>query len=347
MKGAPESWREIVDASPEGIVVCDATAPGHPVVYANNAFAHMCGYPAAALLGANLRMLQGTDRDQEARQRLREALERGESCRILLRNYRPDGTLFWNEMVIQPVKDAAGKLVQWVGYHRDASERLRSSERAPPGLPNWVREDRLTGLHSRDYLQELLRRDWQAAQRESHEIALTLFDIDDLGAYNETFDKAAGDACIRRVARVIVNSYRRRSDLVARWEGGMFAVVTQGDASSKASEYADVVVQRVRELLIHNPRASSTPRNGNDARGADQRAAQDLRPGSDLRLGEPKGNGRYVTLSAGVASLVPPRELALEALLNACSTALKRAKALGKNSVCAAEARDFKEVSAA
>lgn len=302
-----ESWRAVVDSAPEGIVICEAS-PELPVVYANAAFAQLCGYTLTALLGTNLRILQGGDREQEARQRMREAIERGQSCRVLLRNYRPDGTLFWNEVVLQPVRGTDGQLRHWIGYHRDAGERLKSTERPPAGLPGWMREDRLTGLHSRSYFEELLRRDWLLAQRESHEIGLLLFDIDDLGAYNDTFDRAAGDACIRRVARVISASYRRGSDLVGRWEGGTFSVLTQGDATEKAAQYAGVVAQRVRDLLIHNPRADA---------------------------------GRYVTLSAGVATLVPPRELPLEALLNACRTALKRAKAQGKNGIIAAGAADF------
>src|SRR6266705_2598397 len=197
-----EAWRSVVDGAPECIVVCDATVPDHPVIYANAAFAQMCGYPATALLGTNLRILQGTDKDQEARLRIKEALEKGEPARVLIRNYRPDGTT--------------------------------------AGLPPWLREDRLTGLHSRAYFEELLQRDWMLAQRDSHEIGLTLFDIDDLGAYNEKFDRSAGDACIRRVARVVGSAYRRRGDLVGRWEGGTFAVLTQGEAADKAAQYAQV-----------------------------------------------------------------------------------------------------------
>jgi diguanylate cyclase (GGDEF)-like protein/PAS domain S-box-containing protein len=303
-----EAWRSVVEGAPEGIVICDATVPDCPVIYANAAFSQMCGYPVAALLGTNLRILQVNDRDQESRQRMREAVDRGEPARVLIRNYRPDGSLFWNETVIQPVRDASGRLTHFIGYHRDASERLKNAERTTQGLPPWLREDRLTGLHSRAYFEELLQRDWLLAQRDSHEIGLTLFDIDDLGAYNETFDKAAGDACIRRIARVVGASYRRGGDLVGRWEGGTFAVLTQGEAAEKASHYAQVVAQRVRDLLMHHPHA---------------------------------GSGRYVTISAGVASLVPPRELPLEALLKACRASLKRAKSLGKNSISTAEATDF------
>lgn len=304
-----ERWREIVDAAPEGVVVCEGSAD-HRVVYANRAFAELCGRSPEALLGINLRALQNGDRDPEGCQRIREALELGRPCRALLRNYRPDGTPFWNEMLLQPIFDPSGGITEWIGYHRDAGERVRAPERAIGGLPAWMREDRLTALNSRAYFEEILRRDWQVAQRDSREIGLALFDIDDLAVYNDTFDKAAGDACIRRVARAISSSYRRGSDLVGRWDGGTFAVLVQGDAAGKSCEYAKLVVQRVRDLLIHHPRA---------------------------------GNGcRYVTLSAGVASLVPARDLPLDALLGACAAALKRAKAIGKNNLCAAEARDFK-----
>jgi diguanylate cyclase (GGDEF)-like protein len=135
-----------------------------------------------------------------------------------------------------------------------------------------------------------------------------LFDIDDLGPYNETFDRAAGDASIRRVGRIVAGSYRRGGDLIGRWEGGTLAVLMQGESAEKAGLYAKVVTQRVRDLLIHHPRCTAE---------------------------------RYVTLSAGVASLVPPRDLALEALSKACRAALQRAKAAGKNMVVTAEAADF------
>jgi diguanylate cyclase (GGDEF)-like protein/PAS domain S-box-containing protein len=305
---AADTWRTVIDGSPDGVVVCDATAADCPVVYVNAAFAQMCGYSSVALVGANMRILQGTDRQQESRLRMKEAIERGEQCRVLIRNYRPDGALFWNEVQLQPLRNGDSKVTHWIGYCKDAGGRMKSVDRAAPGLPAWQREDRLTGLHSRPYFEELLRRDWQLAQRDSHAIGLVLFDIDDLASYNDKFEKTGGDACIRRVARVISSSYRRGGDLVGHWEGGTFVVVIQGDAAELASEYARIVAQRVRDLLIHHPRG---------------------------------GVDKYVTISAGVASLVPPRELPLEALINACRTALQRSKKQGNNTICTAEAADF------
>jgi diguanylate cyclase (GGDEF)-like protein/PAS domain S-box-containing protein len=303
-----EGWRMVVDRAPEGIVVCDATRADHPVIYANASFALLTGHRVGSLLGTNLRALQGSDREQEARQRLRDALERGEPAQVLIRNYRPDGTLFWNEIRIEPLRDSSGRVTHFIGYCRESLERSKGNGKGVTGLPSWLREDRLTGLHSRAYFEELLQRDWLLAQRDCHEIALTLFDIDDLSTYNETFDKSAGDACIRRVARVIGASYRRGGDLVGRWEGGMIAALTQGDSAQKAPEYAHVVAQRVRDLLIHHPRA---------------------------------GAGKYLTISAGVAGLVPSRGMPLETLVKGCKAALRKAKSIGKNAIAMAEADDL------
>jgi diguanylate cyclase (GGDEF)-like protein len=212
-------------------------------------------------------------------------------------------------MFIQPLKDESSAITHWVSFHRDAGARLRQTgDRPAAGLPGWLREDRLTGLNSREYFDEFLQRDWAVAQREALEIGMVLLDIDALGAYNETFDKTAGDACIRRVSRVISGSYRRGGDLIGRWEGGTFVVLIQADSTVKAAEYARIVAQRVNDLLIHHPRGAKM---------------------------------RYVTLSGGVACIVPTRNMDVSALSNAARAALKRAKTR-HNTVELAQPGDYK-----
>ena len=76
-------WRSFIDSSPDGVAVCDAQANDCPVVYVNAAFAQLTGYATGSLIGTNLRSLQGEDRNQEARARMKESIERGESCRVL------------------------------------------------------------------------------------------------------------------------------------------------------------------------------------------------------------------------------------------------------------------------
>lgn len=301
--------RHVIDAAPEGVVICDAQREDHPVIYLNAAFERLTGYQAAELLGGNLRLLQGMDRDQEARKRMREAIASGETCRVLIRNYRKDGGLIWNEVLLQPLRDANGTLTHVVGYHRDASERLKSTERPLEGLPTWLREDRVTGLSSRSWFEELMLRDWAAARRDARALTLILLDIDGLGSYNDTFGRSAGDACIRRVGRTIATSFRRGADVVGRWEDGCIAVLSVQGEPASVTAYTTTVVQRVADLHIHHPRSATQ---------------------------------KYVTVSAGAASVVPQRdEPDCGYLVRAAEAALKRAKSSGRGQLQLAVGTDY------
>ena len=97
-----------IAASGNGIIIADATQPDTPVVYMNAALAEITGYRAAEVIGKNVRFFQGADRDQPEIIALRRAIREGREWSGTLRNYRKDGTLFYNEMYISPVRDEAG-----------------------------------------------------------------------------------------------------------------------------------------------------------------------------------------------------------------------------------------------
>ncbi len=254
----PEFALRVLDTAPEGIAICDATHTDCPVQYVNAAFEQMTGYAAAELIGTNLRFLQGTDRDQEGIRRLREAIAQGESCRVLLRNYRKSGELLWNELTIQPMRDAAGALTHFVAFYRDASGRLSLGDRSNEAVPAWLREDRVTGLASRAWFRDLLDRQWRIARRDETPLTLVLFDIDALATYNSTFGRPAGDACLRRIARSIARGFRRGSDLVGVWSEGCIGVLTvhrDGHGAQALIDHATATVQRIAEMRIHHPRS--------------------------------------------------------------------------------------------
>ncbi|MBD2048044.1 PAS domain-containing protein [Coleofasciculus sp. FACHB-64] len=111
-----------IAASSNGIVISDAQLPDTPVIYVNPAFESITGYSAAETLGKNCRFLQGPDTTQPALEELRLALREARECRVVLRNYRQDGSLFWNEFSIAPVRDALGCLTHYVGIQADITE---------------------------------------------------------------------------------------------------------------------------------------------------------------------------------------------------------------------------------
>ncbi|HKH58064.1 MAG TPA: SpoIIE family protein phosphatase [Rubrobacter sp.] len=117
-----------VAASSNGIVITDPKVPDNPIVYVNPAFEEISGYTAEEVRGRNCRFLQGDYREQPALDELREALTEGRECRVVLRNYRKDGTPFWNELYVSPVHDEDGRLTNFVGVQNDVTERRRIEE---------------------------------------------------------------------------------------------------------------------------------------------------------------------------------------------------------------------------
>jgi PAS domain S-box-containing protein len=117
-----------VAASSNGIVITNPKLPDDPIVYVNPAFERISGYPVDEVLGRNCRFLQGEDRDQPALEELRSALREERESRVVLRNYRKDGTQFWNELYVSPVHDEEGRLTNFVGVQNDITERRRIQE---------------------------------------------------------------------------------------------------------------------------------------------------------------------------------------------------------------------------
>ena len=117
-----------VAASSNGIVITDPRVPDNPIVYVNPAFEEISGYTADEVLGRNCRFLQADDREQPALYELREALTEARECRVVLRNYRKDGTPFWNELYVSPVHDEEGRLTNFVGFQNDITHRRKIEE---------------------------------------------------------------------------------------------------------------------------------------------------------------------------------------------------------------------------
>ncbi|MDP8935715.1 MAG: PAS domain S-box protein [Cyanobacteriota bacterium] len=117
-----------IAATSTGVTISDATHPEHPIIYCNPAFESMTGYRRQEILGKNCRFLQGSDTDPAAVEIIRQALQTESECKVILKNYRKDGTAFWNCFSISPVRDRMGKLTHFIGVQRDITERKQAEE---------------------------------------------------------------------------------------------------------------------------------------------------------------------------------------------------------------------------
>ncbi|HLO47599.1 MAG TPA: PAS domain S-box protein, partial [Kamptonema sp.] len=158
-----------IAASNNGIVIADATLPDYPIIYCNPAFEKMTGYSQVEIQGKNCSFLQGPDTDPVALAELRSALREQRSCQVVLKNYRKDGTYFWNQLAISPVRDDNDQLTHFIGVQSDisygieaqsalqqAKAQLQTILEAVPGIVSWISSD-LRYLGVNHHLAKLYR----------------------------------------------------------------------------------------------------------------------------------------------------------------------------------------------
>jgi PAS domain S-box-containing protein len=119
----------VVDASSDGIVVAEHEGEDNILIYANKAFEAMTGFASEDILYQDCRFLQGDDRQQAGLALIREAIAAHRPCRQVLRNYRKDGTPFWNELSITPVFNDVEKLMYYIGIQKDVTEQVQAQKK--------------------------------------------------------------------------------------------------------------------------------------------------------------------------------------------------------------------------
>jgi diguanylate cyclase (GGDEF)-like protein len=183
-----------------------------------------------------------------------------------------------------------------------ANRHLREANRQ---LERLSHRDGLTGIANRRRFDEALALEWARALRHGYSLALLLLDIDDFKSYNDNYGHLAGDDALRQVARALNEALGRAEDCVARYGGEEFAVLLPQSTLADAEPVAAHVAQAVTRLAL--PHAAS-------------RAAP------------------YLTVSIGVAALIPHAGLDALALVTRADGALYRAKTLGRNRIESAPA---------
>lgn len=113
--------RQALDLTGTGFILTDPRLEDDPIVYVNRSFLDMTGYEADEVLGRNCRFLQGPDTDPDRIDELRQAVRQRRPVAVELRNYRKDGSTFWNEVHVSPVRDERGEVVRFVGVQVDVS----------------------------------------------------------------------------------------------------------------------------------------------------------------------------------------------------------------------------------
>lgn len=232
-----------IAASKNGVTITDVRED-NKLVYVNPAFEQITGYSASEAIGTNCRFLLGSDREQSELYRLRSAIKAATACTVVLRNYRKDGSLFWNELQVSPVHNAQNQLTHYIGIQTDIGDRKAVEEQ----LIHQAYHDPLTGLANRSLLIERLQEaDQKTQQQPSYRFALLFLDLDRFKVVNDSLGHAVGDMLLI-VISLRLQSCLQLGDTLARIGGDHFVMLLEDiQDTSGAIAVAEKVNQQLQE----------------------------------------------------------------------------------------------------
>ncbi|QHJ00726.1 diguanylate cyclase [Xylophilus rhododendri] len=288
----------VYDTAPVALCTVDRLGV---VAMANQAMAQLLGRPAAELPGLRL-----SDVMPEAVHQLGEDFALADLDALpQLPSHEFEWKGRWFYATPHVLRDALGAVAGMSMAWMDITARKQAEQQLTEAnlrLEQYARQDYLTGLYNRRYLDERLEREIARARREAGMLSVCMVDVDHFKAYNDSRGHLAGDACLRAVAHTLAQHVTRPGDLVSRYGGEEFVVVLADTDEQGAQRVAERVRSAVEALALPHPDAPS---------------------------------GR-VTVSVGVVSCWPGNDAPdVDSLLRAADQALYEAKRGGRNRVAA------------
>lgn len=191
------------------------------LVWVNQGFLDLTGYGRHQLLGRNCRLLQGDDRDQAEIATVRDGIVRRRPTQVVLRNYRANGTLFWNELFLVPLEDTTGRVSHFLGFQYDVTAMVNATAALAEERDRWARlavSDPLTGLPNRAAAEAHLQEWAKGAGTRRMAGTVAMADLDDFKLVNDQYGHDVGDALLTAVAAHL----RQAAPFAARWGGDEF-----------------------------------------------------------------------------------------------------------------------------
>ncbi|HEX7641649.1 MAG TPA: EAL domain-containing protein [Burkholderiaceae bacterium] len=259
-----------IEASNNAVVITSAAAPLFPIEYVNPAFQRITGFSAQDVIGRSCSILWGKDSEQSG---MREILQSGMEQReghATMRNYRKDGTPFWCEIFIAPVRDDAGKVEHFVAIQYDITETRHYQEE----LETLTNRDGLTGLANRNLLNDRLSQAIVHASNHRQILWIAYLDLDRFKFVNDAVGHKVGDRLLRQVARRL-EAALRNSDTVARVGADEFILVLEERAdelevADDLQNLLDAIAKPLNDdghefFLTGSIGVAAYPNDGNDA----------------------------------------------------------------------------------
>lgn len=262
-----EILKQAVMDSRDGITISDNCIDDNPLIFVNPAFERMTGYSFEEVTNINCRYLQKEDQEQPEIEIIHKAIKASEYCLVTLRNYRKDGTMFWNELSISPIHNEKGIVTNFLGIQKDVTSRMliqqqlrdehQTLEEMKIHFEQLSIKDGLTGIYNRRFFNAQFEIQCKIACRNSESLTLAMIDVDYFKLFNDIYGHQAGDEALMLVADSLNKFFQRGSDFAARYGGEEFVILFSGMTKDQSVRLVESLCQRVRDLKIPHS-ASST-----------------------------------------------------------------------------------------
>ncbi|WP_338770351.1 EAL domain-containing protein [Massilia sp. METH4] len=259
-----------IESSTNMIMIVEAGA-GNPIVYVNPAFEQQTGYTRDEVLGKSPRLLYRDDTAQPGAQTIRNAVREQRDGHAVLRNYRKDGTLFWVESYVSPVRDERGTVTHFVSIHYD----ITAMKAYETELHHQSTHDALTGLPNRQLLHDRLHSAIGQAMHDGYTLWVVSLDLDRFKFANSRVGHRGGDRLLQVVAERLRDALHPR-DSLARLGGDEFALTLLPEAGERqprpeqvqrllAALAAPLVLDDKEQFISGSAGVAVCPDDGTDA----------------------------------------------------------------------------------
>ena len=233
-----------IEQTADSVVITDVNGV---IEYVNPTFEQVSGYERDEAVGKTPRLVKSGRHDGHFYRHLWKVIRSGRVYRNTIINRRKDGTLYYEEKTITPLKDARGEITHFVSTGRDVTERMQDHER----LNRLANYDSLTGLPNRNLFADRLQHAVGLAERAGARMALLFIDIDNFKLINDSFGHSMGDALLREIASRLQASVRQM-DTVARLGGDEFCVIVEQEleCAEDAAHLARRILEKIAQPCI-------------------------------------------------------------------------------------------------
>ncbi|KAA0549854.1 EAL domain-containing protein [Bacillus sp. BGMRC 2118] len=187
-----------------GLTIVDARLEDLPLVYINQGFTQMTGYEKEDVLLKNCRFLQGEDTDRKQVEKIKSAIEECRPETVTLKNYRKDGTYFWNQFIISPIMDKKGRPLYFIGLQFDVTQQVENEKGAKQLISDLSMYDQLTGFLNIDHFKELLQ---QHIDDSSQPFAIYRVNLNRFRNINTSYGETKSDEVLVEVATRLRSIY--------------------------------------------------------------------------------------------------------------------------------------------